>query len=120
METRRMEKIEWQNYFDFVSRDLPTMQVEIEVAGLEFGDQIQAEWTPLVGISYDPKDDVLFVHTAALDHAIHDPQDIVLEGDETEIRSITVRDAEGSTQTVRFKEALALPSARDVPSRKGA
>jgi hypothetical protein len=40
---------------------------EIEVASLDLGDQIQAEWLPLIGITYDPNDDVVEV---ALDRQV--------------------------------------------------
>ena len=37
----------------------PRRRAEIEVASLDLGDQIEAEWLPLLGITYDDKDDVL-------------------------------------------------------------
>lgn len=121
MENRDLDKKEWQGYFDYVSKSLPGMQVEIEVASLDIGDQIQEEWTPLEGLSYDPKDDVLFVHTASLDHAILSPRAINIDGDELELRSVVIQDAEGQTQTIRFRETLALkPGSDQGQEKKGA
>jgi hypothetical protein len=37
------------------SKMLEPKQVEIEVAGLALGDQIEAEWLPLIGIVYDQR-----------------------------------------------------------------
>lgn len=46
-------------------------QAEIEVALLDIGDQIEAEWVPLLGITYDPKDDPVVVLLDGLDHLNH-------------------------------------------------
>src|ERR1700716_2179183 len=37
-----------------VSKVLPAKQAEIEVASLKLGDQVEAEWLPLLGLAYDP------------------------------------------------------------------
>jgi hypothetical protein len=34
-------------------------QAEIEVIGLTFGDQWTTKWLPLLGITYDPKADLI-------------------------------------------------------------
>ena len=56
---RTLEKSERHGYFDRVSRALLGKRAEIEVASLVLGDQIEAEWVPVLGITYDQKDDVL-------------------------------------------------------------
>ena len=40
---------------------------EIEIASLSICDQIEAEWLPLLGIVYDPKDDIIEVALEGLD-----------------------------------------------------
>jgi Family of unknown function (DUF5335) len=57
MTTRKLDKNQWRTFFDGVSKLLQGKQAEIEVASLRLGDQVQAEWLPLHGIAYDPKDD---------------------------------------------------------------
>jgi hypothetical protein len=42
-------------FLDTVSKLLEAKEVEIEVASLDLGDQVQAKWLPLIGITYDPK-----------------------------------------------------------------
>ncbi len=49
------------------SAGLTGMRAEIEVASLTLGDEIQAEWLPLVGIAYDAKDDALEIALDGLD-----------------------------------------------------
>ena len=46
---------------------------------LNLGDQIEAEWVPLLGLSYDPKDDAFDVMLKGLDHRIAKPSTIYLE-----------------------------------------
>src|SRR6202011_189036 len=56
---KQLEKSQWRAYFDRVSKALVGKRFEIEVASLQLGDQIEAEWLPLLGISFDPKDDII-------------------------------------------------------------
>ena len=68
-QTRKLAKREWHDYFDRVARGLGTREVQIEVAALNLGDQVAAEWIGMTNLSYDPKDDVLQVGT---DHLLRD------------------------------------------------
>ena len=61
MATRKLEKAQWRPFLDTVSKLLEAKQAEIEVASLRLGDQVEAEWLPLLGITYDPNDDVVEV-----------------------------------------------------------
>jgi hypothetical protein len=38
------------------------------ICGLALGDQIAANWLPLLGITYEPKDDLLEIALEGLDH----------------------------------------------------
>jgi hypothetical protein len=109
MTTQRLERTQWQLYFDRLSRQLDGKHAEIEVAGLRLGDQIEREWSPLIGLAYDPKDDVFEVATDELDHLISRPRDIYVDHTGLVLRSVDVVDAEGNHQIVRLKEPIALP-----------
>jgi hypothetical protein len=61
MATVKLDKGAWQAYFDRMSKLVTGKQAEIEAASLNIGDQIEAEWVPLLGISYDPKSDLVEV-----------------------------------------------------------
>jgi Family of unknown function (DUF5335) len=104
---------EWRPFFDRMSKALVGKWAEIEVASLELGDQIIAEWVPLLGITYDTKDDLLDVALDRSNHLIRHPRDIVVEETPTGLASVAVIDAEGARQIVRLKEPLMLPGARD-------
>jgi Family of unknown function (DUF5335) len=60
--------------FDRLSKTLQGKQAEIEVASLSLGDQVEAEWLLLHGITYDPNDDLVEVVLERLDHMIRKPR----------------------------------------------
>ena len=59
MASRTLSKPEWESYCDRISKGLVGKRAQIEVTSLALGDQIAAKWLPLLGITYDPKDDLL-------------------------------------------------------------
>jgi len=56
---RQLPKSEWRGFFDLMSKALLGKRAEIEVASLDVGDQTVDEWVPLIGITYDSRDDLL-------------------------------------------------------------
>jgi hypothetical protein len=102
---------EWQGFFDRMSKALLGKWAEIEVASLPLGDQIIAEWIPLLGITYDTKDDLLDVALDRSNHLIRHPREIVVEETDGRLVGVAVVDGEGERQVVRLKEPLALASA---------
>jgi hypothetical protein len=111
MTIRKLEKPEWHPFFDRVSQFLLNgRQAEIEVAALNLGDQIEAKWLPLIGIVYDPKDDMLEIALDGLDHMIPKPREIYIEDGAGELSRLEVVDAEGVRQFVRLRDPLLLPA----------
>lgn len=62
MPLRQLAKAQWQTYLERVSAALGARRVEIEATGLGLGGAVQAEWIPLLGLSYEPESDLLSVH----------------------------------------------------------
>ena len=112
MTIRKLEKKEWKAYLDLVSKLLETKDAEIEVASLDLGDQVQAEWLPLLGISYDPNDDLVEVALDGLDHMIPHPREIYLDNGARALTCIEIVDSAGVKQIVKLKDQLALPPPR--------
>ena len=106
----KLEKSQWRGYFDRVSKALVGKRAEIEVASLKLGDRIEAEWLPLLGISYDPKNDVIDIALEGLTHLIHEPREVYVEQDGLELSVFEVVDAEGLRQIVVLKDPLMLPA----------
>ena len=108
---RTVPQSEWRQYFDRMSKALlPGSRAEIEVASPDIGDQIVAEWIPMIGVTYDSKDDLLDVALERDDHLVYHPKDIVVEESAAGLLSIAVTTADGTREIVRLKEPLALPA----------
>jgi hypothetical protein len=107
--TRKLEKAQWRPFLDTVSKLLEAKEAEIEVASLDLGDQVQAKWLPLIGIAYDPNDDVVEVALDGLDHMIHRPREIYVDNGVGGLTSLEIVDADGVRQIVKLKDQLLLP-----------
>ncbi len=103
----------WQGFFDAFTKVLEGNDVEIEVVGLEFGDQIQAESLPLNGLTYDRKDDTFYIYSESddrdLDHAIAHPREILVRTGGAGIEQVVVVDAESRQHIIRLRQPLMLP-----------
>lgn len=106
----KIEKPEWETFFDTLSKGLLGMRAEIEVASLSLGDQIEAEWLPLLGIAYDPKDDIIEIALDGLDHLIYSPRELYADTGVGALLSFEVIDADEVSQIVMLREPLMLPA----------
>src|SRR5215471_12246469 len=95
---RTVPKNEWRDVFDRISKAVLGKWAEIEVASLDLGDQIVAEWIPMLGITYDSQDDLLDVALDRSNHLIRHPKEILIEDDSSGLRSVAVVDADGARQ----------------------
>ena len=110
MAVRKIDKPEWRVFFDWLSQGLLGARVEIEVASLELGDQIEAEWLPLLGITYDHKDNLLEIALEGVDHLIYDPREVWADLNVGEMMSVEVIDNRGVSQIIKLRQPLMLPS----------
>jgi hypothetical protein len=116
---RKLEKSVWQAYFDVMSKALVGKRAEIEVASLKLGDQIEAEWLPLLGITYDPKDDLIEVALDGHDHLINKPREVYVEDEQLGLASLEVIDAEDVRQIVILRDPLMLPPPAQSAAKAG-
>lgn len=105
----KLDKNAWHPYFDRVSKLLDGKLAEVEVASLELGDQIQAEWLPLIGITYDQKSDIIEIALEGLDHMIHKPREVYIDQEATQLTSMEVIDADDVRQIIRLRDPVMLP-----------
>ncbi len=110
MATSKLDKTTWQAYFDQISKTIEGKLAEIEVNSLTLGSQIEAEWVPLLGITYDKKSDILEVILEGLDHMIHKPKDIYIDGNGFRLSSVEVIDTDNVRQVIKLRDPLMLPS----------
>ena len=103
-----LAKLEWREFFDRLSHALSGEPAEVEVASLDLGDQIVAEWIPLQGITYDTADDLLDVSFDRLTHLIRHPRDIIVEEGPGGVSSVAIALRDGSRQVIRLKQPVML------------
>ncbi|MFC4536959.1 DUF5335 family protein [Sphaerisporangium dianthi] len=108
MEQRRpdLPRGEWREFFDAMTRDYEGVEVTVEVVSGEFGDQVEAERSPLAYLEYDPKDDQFAVGLGGpggepvTRHAVPHPRKIMADTvQQGTVRAFDVVDAEGG-QTI--------------------
>jgi hypothetical protein len=109
MQTREIEKINWQSFFDQVSSALQGKRIKIEVDSLELGAQIEVDKLSLNGLTYDRKDDAFVITTDEIEHVIHSPQQIFVTDGTAGMDSLMIRSVDGTQQIISFVEPLALP-----------
>ena len=114
MDMHSLPKSAWKSYFEMMSGALIGKWAEVEVASLELGDQIAVEWIPLLGVTYDDKDDLLDISLGAenqLNHLIRHPTQIEILDEADGLRSIAITTADGTVQVLKLKDPLRLPQA---------
>lgn len=105
----QISKSEWAELCDCISKRLHGERAEIEVQSLDLGHQIEAEFLPILGITYDRKDDVVVIALEGLAHLIPHPVDIQIKGEGDNIESVFIVDKEGVRHLASFREPLMLP-----------
>ncbi|HTI85288.1 MAG TPA: DUF5335 domain-containing protein [Alphaproteobacteria bacterium] len=110
MTTRNLDRSEWQGFFDGLSRLLEGKQADIRVESLAIGSQVAVKWLPLLGITYDPKDDLLEIALDGVDHMIRKPQRILAEVGTEGLKNLEIVDGDNVRQVVELRDPLMLPA----------
>jgi hypothetical protein len=111
MTARSIQKADWGSFCAAVSDALEGSDAEIEVASLDLGQQVEKQWAPLIGISYDPEDDIIDIALEEVDHIVNEPKELLAEIDDARVSALQITDGEGTRHLVRLKDGLTLPSA---------
>ncbi len=109
-EQRKLERSEWMPYFNKVTKVVRGRMVDIDVLSDEFGAQKDISRHRLLGLSYDPDDNVLEVECNEIDHLIEDPKEVYLEVEGTDLRSFMVVQSDDTRQVVRLSWADEIPA----------
>jgi hypothetical protein len=105
---RSLTRAEWGRYCDQISKEVAGRRVELDVASLKLGDQVEARWLPLVGVVFDARGDVLEVALDGIGHSIRSPRDLVLEETQRGLVALEIVAADQTVETLRFREPLRL------------
>ncbi len=114
MAVKKLEKSEWESYFNEFDKkyregQIPAKEVQIEIVNDEIGDQVETWWQPLVGLSYDPKDDEFEVAAERHDHLIHKPVEIYVDEDVDSLKTVEVIQEDGTKHIIKLRVPEALP-----------
>jgi hypothetical protein len=109
MAVRKIDKREWAAFCDAVSKGLSGQQAEIEVDSLALGTQIEAHFLPLLGIVYDPKDDIIEIALDGLDHLINHPRELLADIGPSGLATFEIVDGDNTHQIVKLRDPLLLP-----------
>ena len=111
MAATEIDRERWAPFLDTITKSLIGKQAEIEVLSLNLGDQIEAEWTPLIGITYDHKNDLIEIALEGLDHLVRSTLELYVDYAVGELATaIEIVDADENRQLVKFRDPLALPA----------
>jgi hypothetical protein len=110
MSVQQVDRSGWTIFFDTLTKTLVGKRAEIEVASLDIGDQIEAEWAPLIGITYDHKDDLIEIALEGIDHLINAPKEVYVDYDVGGLIAVEIVDSDDTSQIVKLKDPLALPA----------
>jgi len=116
-----LERSRWQTYFDHLSRVSVGKSVELEIVELDLGDQVEAKWLPLLGVAYDPGDDLVEIALEGVDHLIRRPREIFIDDDGAlALSNLMIVDGEGRRHIAQFRDPLMLPPASTESSSQHA
>jgi hypothetical protein len=104
-----VDRSEWQRAADLLSKAIYGQAARLEIASPQFGDQVEAEWAPLHGITYDPKDDIFEIQLEGLDHLVAHPRTFAIREQDGLADSLAVVDDEGAEHIVQLRQPIVLP-----------
>jgi Family of unknown function (DUF5335) len=104
-----VDKSHWQAATDLLSRQIHGQPARLEVASLRLGDQVAAEWSPLLGVTYDPKDDLFEIRLEGLDHLVTHPSRFDIHERAGLADSLMVVDGDGIEHILQLRQPIQLP-----------
>jgi Family of unknown function (DUF5335) len=109
MTIRKLERGDWSGFCIRATRGFVGKRVDIEVASLQIGSQLEARLLPLNGMSYDPTSDVLELLVGEVEHLIRAPRELYVDEELLGLVSLQIVDADGVRQIVTLRDPLMLP-----------
>ncbi|MDB5699071.1 MAG: uncharacterized protein JWN69_1875 [Alphaproteobacteria bacterium] len=109
MSVQQIDRSGWSPFFDSFTRTLSGMRAEVEVASLDVGDQITADRAPLIGITYDDRDNLVEIALGGVDRLVYEPAEIYVDYDVGGLIALEIIASDGTRQIIKLKDPLALP-----------
>lgn len=97
-----LPKSEWTAYFSRLHKKVEGKEIKIEVLGATIGDQVLVKSAPLLGATYEPREDALEISVKGMTHVVDHPQKISIQDDDGKVLAIEVIDAGDRHQLMTF------------------
>jgi hypothetical protein len=111
MGVQRFDRSMWINVCAAISTNLLGKRAEIEFVSLADGLLTEALKQPVLGIIYDPANDVLKILLEGMDHFVFQPKEMYLDFSLGGDVSLGILDKENAWQIVLLRDPLMLPRA---------
>ena len=115
MAIRRLERAEWAEFCARASRNYLGKAVEVEVLSAAIGCQVEVHGLPLIGLSYDSKNDLIELFVGELAHFIRTPRRFYVDEDPLGVICFHVIDVDDTRRVITLHEPPMLPA----PARDG-
>jgi hypothetical protein len=109
MQNLHIQRGNWQNILDHISRPQNTCKVTIEVDAEDLGAQKEVENAELHGLSYDHKGGTIAIRAGAVEHMIVQPERIDIAHAGTDLICMEIADREKARHLITFVPPLHLP-----------
>lgn len=109
MQNLHLERRDWQNILDHISRSENAHKVTIEVDRLDLGSQKEVENVQLHGLSYDPKSSAIAIQAGAVQHMIAQPERIDVAHAGTDLIAMEIEGGDKTRHLITFVPPLHLP-----------
>src|ERR1700751_840083 len=109
-----VDKSNWRPAADLLSRAIHGQMARLEIAAKPIGDQIDVDWAPLLGVTYDPKDDLFEIQLEGVDHLVRHPRSFAIREHDGLADGLEVLDEDGAGHIVTLREPIELPSTPDT------
>src|SRR5262245_48074148 len=108
-----LDRQDWQQYFDRLSRSVVESRSEAEVAGLPRGLRTDAAWVALAAVRYDAQRDVIEIGFELADktvegYVIDAPRAVAVDEDGKGVLAIEVIDSDGAPHRVELREPVEI------------
>lgn len=105
----RLNKADWNEVFARATELLVGRRAEVQVLDPILGSQIEADWLPLLGITYDPEDDMIEIALEGLEHMVNKPSTVYIDHSSGALISFQIIDADGVQRIILMRDPPMLP-----------
>ena len=99
---RRLEQHEWVDYFNVATKALREEIVEVEVISEDLGAQHEIRGKRLMGMGYDPNNDLFQIVCVEIEHMIGSPSEIYVDEEGDLFRSLMVVEKDMTRHIVKL------------------